>query len=122
MRAWRWVWRLGVALSVLLLWIVALLGTDWLVHDLGSPEEACLQEGVPLFESIEVVLARTSARPPLVRCTLIDRHIQTEQRSLWGWSDLTALALVDIAAVALPVVVWRRRRRGGIDPVPQPGE
>jgi hypothetical protein len=24
--------------------------------------------------------------------------------------------------VALPLVVWRRRRRGGIDPVPQPGE
>jgi hypothetical protein len=122
MRAWRWVWRLGMVLSGLLLWTVALLGTDLLVEHVTAPEEACYQEEVPLFESIEVERARVSARPPLVRCTLVDQRDPTYQRSLWSWSDLTVLALVDIAAVALPLVVWRRWRRAGIDPAPQPGE
>ena len=83
-----------------------------LASDIASVKRAC-DGTVPLFESIVVETARRSWRPPVVRCTLVDRAGDSYTDTQWGWDELGVLAALDVAGMTLVATGLRRRRNRG---------
>lgn len=102
---------LAAALAVMVV-LAGALPSVVLASDIASVKRAC-DGTVPLFESIVVETARRSWRPPVVRCTLVDRAGDSYTETLWGWDELGVLAALDVAGMTLVATGLRRRRNRG---------